>query len=33
MKGYAGKILFVDLNEGFFEEKELSDDWAHNFID
>ena len=32
MKGYAGKLLFVNLTDGSFEEKELSDDLAHNFI-
>lgn len=30
--GYVGKLLFVDLTRGKFEEKELSEELARNFI-
>ncbi len=30
--GYVGKLLFVDLTKGRFEEKELSEELARNFI-
>lgn len=32
LKGYAGKMLFVDLTKGKMEEKELSMELAKNFI-
>src|SRR4030067_743625 len=30
--GYIGKLLFIDLTKGTFEEKTLSDELARNFI-
>ncbi len=32
MNGYAGKLLFVDLKEGTFEERRLTDEIARDFI-
>ena len=32
LPGYAGKILFVDLTKGTWEEKELTADLARDFI-
>lgn len=32
LKGYAGKMLFVNLSNGEIEEKELSKDLAENFM-
>jgi aldehyde:ferredoxin oxidoreductase len=32
MKGYTGKLLFVDLTTHAFKEKALSDSLARNFI-
>ncbi|MDR0310435.1 MAG: aldehyde ferredoxin oxidoreductase, partial [Acidobacteriota bacterium] len=32
MKGYAGKLLFVDLSAGTTEVRDLPSDWARDFI-
>ena len=32
MNGYSGKMLFVDLTKGSYEEKELTEDMAKQFI-
>ena len=32
MYGYTGKMLFVNLDDGSFEERELTEDLAKNFM-